>query len=102
MNLLIYFRWRTRIYDRLTWKLNESNLLINDVYWQLWMNWLNEPELQYSDSDLTYKWKKHESNEYILTKCGHKFHYNCIIKYLRDNKNCPSWNISLPEDEYDD
>uniref|UniRef100_A0A914PFG9 RING-type domain-containing protein n=1 Tax=Panagrolaimus davidi TaxID=227884 RepID=A0A914PFG9_9BILA len=37
------------------------------------------------------------SETYVVTKCGHTFHRNCILQWIHTGKNCPSCRVSASE-----
>ena len=93
-------RFRKRLLDTYLKQIEIKDQQNKHEYWRIWMNRLDEPELEYSDSDSTYKWRKFEIGIYFETACKHTFHPNCLYKKLREAKECPVCEQEIPEDKY--
>ena len=92
---------RTRVYEKLIKSIdtreNDENLMC-----QIWMNPVDQPELEYSDNSPNYKWIRLPIGAYIQIEWNHIFHPNCILKSIKLNNSWPVWLYFINIDGFDD
>ena len=92
---------RVRMYEKLLKSVDtqehEENLIC-----QIWMNPVDQPELEYSDNNPNYKWVRFSIGEYIRTEWGHIFHPNCILKSITLDSSWPVWLYYVNINDFDD
>ena len=95
-------KYRKRLFDHFIKRLDMNNPQASSEYWRICMNSLDEPELEYSDSDPSYKWTQFEIGVYFESPWEHRFHPNWLYKRLRESHLCPVCDFMIPEDRYID
>ena len=94
---------RTMVYDKYRKRLMiTENCLEDSETCNSWTNNLSEPELEYSDSDPTYKYERFDPDIYFELPCSHKFHPNCLLRRLKEKLAWPIWDVAVPKNRYDD
>ena len=74
----------------------------DQLIWQVWMNPLDQPELEYSDRNPAYKWMRFPIGTYIKTNWSHIFHPNWILKSTTLISECPVWMYFVDIYGFDD
>ena len=72
------------------------------LMWQIWMNPLDQPELEYSDSYPDNKWIRFPIGAYIKINWSHIFHPYWILKSTALRSECPVWLITIDISGFDD
>ena len=67
-------------------KINDYNIEAKE--WDLCLNKLYEPELEYSNNRKSNENLRFKFGCFYLAKCGHSFHPRCLLKSIKKESIC--------------